>query len=509
MKSLHFKIILLIYLIILGNISAFAKERPKWITEIPSDNRYIYTVGIKTNASTIEDDKRSAANQAIAELITRFGIKSKAQFNEKKTEIETKVSDEFASKTGEINIKGTYIKDWYFEKTEDGRYNVFVLLQYPKEELEKENARISRESAERMFLIDKALKKGLDAEKAGRIKDAFELYLSALNLITEDEDNRRPEAVNRLNNIVQKTRLIIVSGNKQKIKSFQNIENPLIVKVVFDDVTAMPVSNVPVSFDFSEGSGELIKETFTNKDGEAGTEVTKIKPSSNNVSIKAVISAEQWLTTPSSLSQSARNTASALIEKLSSKNVTFQLSPTDVAKKKERVAVLIDEKNLGTELDEGIISSEIISSLKDYGYRIVADFELGKKNSEKIRLAFKKDELWSLDIAFYKLTDIVIGGSINTKQYNKTPEGIFVAEAEAFIKAVYTQNGEVAAKKKVVGERGFGLTPEQAGIDAIKNVGKIIAESIIEQLLSEKETTTPLYPPLPRGELKGGEEEKK
>lgn len=501
MKALPIKSILIFYLIVLTAYGAFAKERPKWITEIPSDNKYIYTVGIKTNASTIEDGRRSAANQAIAELVTRFGIKSKAQFNEKKTQLETKGSDEFASKTDEINIKGTYISDWYYEKTESGRYNVFVLLRYPKEELEKEKGRISRESAERMFLIDKALKKGIDAEKAGRINDAIEIYLSVLNLTAEDDDNKlkRSETINRLNNISQKLRLIIVSGNKQKIKSFKSIENPLIVKVIFDDGIAMPVSNVPVSFDFSQGSGELNKETFTNKDGEAATEVAKVSPSSNNVYIKAAISAEQWITIPSNLSQSARNTASSLIEKLSSKNVAFQLYPTDVAKKKERVAVLIDEKNLGAELDEGIISSEIISVLKEYGYRIVGDFELGKKNAEKIRLAFKKDELWSLDISFYKLTDIVIGGSSNTKQYNKTPEGIYVAEAEAFIKAVYTHNGEIAAKKKVVGERGFGLTPEQAGMDAIKNAGKIIAEAIIEQLLSEKEDTTPLSPPLQRG----------
>ena len=498
MKALLFKSILIFYLIVLTAYAAFAKERPKWITEIPSDNRYIYTVGIKTNAPTIEDGRRSAANQAIAELVAHFGIKSNAQFNEKKTEIETKVSDEFASKTGDINIKGTYIKDWYYEKTENGRYNVFVLLQYPKEELEKEKGRISRESAEKMFLIDKALKKGMDAEKAGRINEAFELYLSVLNLTAEDDDNklRYSETANRLNNIVQKIKLIIASGNKQKIKSFKSIENPLMVKVIFDD--AIPLNNVPVSFDFSQGSGELIKEAATNKDGEAVTEVAKVSPSSSNVYIKAAISAQQWINMPPNLSQSARNTASSLIEKLSGKNVTFQLYPTDAAKKKERVAVLIDEKNLGVELDEGIISSEIISALKEYGYRIVGDFELGKKNAEKIRLAFKKDELWSLDISFYKLTDIVIGGSINTRKYNKTAEGIFIAEAEAVVKAVYTHNGEIAAKKKVVGERGFGLTPEQAGMDAIKNAGKIIAEAIIEQLLSEPLSPSPLM-----GEGKG------
>ena len=138
--------------------NAVSGSLPKWVTKVPSDREHLYFVGINTGAQTLEDGKRSAVKQAIAELTEQFETRSNTRFRERKTELETKVLDEIESYSGKVRIKGTLLKDWYFEKTKDDRYDVYVLIQYPKTELEREKTRIQNEGAEKIATIRKALR---------------------------------------------------------------------------------------------------------------------------------------------------------------------------------------------------------------------------------------------------------------------------------------------------------------------------------------------------------------
>lgn len=54
--------------------------------------------------------------------------------------------------------------------------------------------------------------------------------------------------------------------------------------------------------------------------------------------------------------------------------------------------------------------------------------------------------------------------------------------ADAYIKVISLKNGEVIAQKNKIGIAGFGQTQEQAGINALKRVSTLIADSIIEQM---------------------------
>lgn len=100
-------------------VNAISSSLPKWVKKIPSDREYLYLVGISTGVKTLEDGKRSAVKQAITELTEHFEIHSNTRFRERKTELETKVLDEIDSYSGKVRIKGTILKDWYFEKTKE------------------------------------------------------------------------------------------------------------------------------------------------------------------------------------------------------------------------------------------------------------------------------------------------------------------------------------------------------------------------------------------------------
>src|SRR3989304_3146283 len=64
---------------------------PEWVKRAPADKGYLYFVGIKTGARTVEEGKRSAVRQAITELVEHLEAEVKTKFSEKRTELEAKV----------------------------------------------------------------------------------------------------------------------------------------------------------------------------------------------------------------------------------------------------------------------------------------------------------------------------------------------------------------------------------------------------------------------------------
>ena len=127
-------------------LSRSSKKKPKWITKPPKNTKeYMYFVGSRTGAETLEDAKKSATQNAIGEIITFFGIRAKTEFEEKKGYYLTQVKDSIQAK-GEAQITGSIIDNFYYEQLLDkqsGRQtcDYFVLLKYPVSEIKKEKER--------------------------------------------------------------------------------------------------------------------------------------------------------------------------------------------------------------------------------------------------------------------------------------------------------------------------------------------------------------------------------
>ena len=57
------------------------------------------------------------------------------------------------------------------------------------------------------------------------------------------------------------------------------------------------------------------------------------------------------------------------------------------------------------------------------------------------------------------------------------------SHADAYIKVVNIESGDVAAQKNVVSVAGFGETLELAGIRALEKASTMVTQAIVDQLI--------------------------
>ena len=90
---------------------------------------------------------------------------------------------------------------------------------------------------------------------------------SALHIITPSKKNPEPQDMSasqfesRVKRIVQNLNLATVSGDRQTVKTRKGVAEPLVAKVfLLTEKNVVPLSNIPVIFNYEIGSGVLEKE---------------------------------------------------------------------------------------------------------------------------------------------------------------------------------------------------------------------------------------------------------
>ncbi len=167
----------------------------------------------------------------------------------------------------------------------------------------------------------------------------------------------------------------------------------------------------------------------------------------------------------------------AIKEKTNSLTSEKKCSVKDV-----KVIILVSEKMLGKESDESIVGNEISSKFIESGYRVIGFQDIGKTNVERLEKALQKDMLFSVKDEYVKLADLIVSGNCSTRPGVENPYNMISVIADAYIKVISLKTGEIIAQKNVIGTTGFGLSQEQAEVNALKRAAEIIAEKIIGQM---------------------------
>lgn len=167
-----------------------APVRPSWTSTPPPDSReYRYFVGIQTGASTLEEGKDSAVKDASSEIAEFLRIRIRSEYKERTTQDNQDIEQKISALSAAV-VSGAKIIDVYYEKTTRSdssiraeRYDVYVLVGYPKGEVSKE---IDRQENERRKLAEKSLnwyRKGMGEEREKRFLDARESFQRSIAVI--------------------------------------------------------------------------------------------------------------------------------------------------------------------------------------------------------------------------------------------------------------------------------------------------------------------------------------
>jgi hypothetical protein len=147
-----------------------------------------------------------------------------------------------------------------------------------------------------------------------------------------------------------------------------------------------------------------------------------------------------------------------------------------------RVIVVTSEKNLGNTIKRHILEHELISRVKDKGYRIVDYRTIKNRTVSDLVSSIRQGNTESVKkMGIYYLTDIVVVGFVETKFSERTKD-IYSAHATGQVKI-----HQIGNKKEIVSltrhnVKGFGSNIEKAGLDSINRISKEMSEEAIKSL---------------------------
>lgn len=466
----------------------YAGGIPKWITQTPKEEGYLHIVGVKTGATSLEEGRHLAIQQAIGEIVQYFGFISQTQFYEKKTELTTQILDEIQSTSEKVRIEGAFLQDWYFKKTEQGRYDVYVLIRYPKREIEKEKARQRKEEIDRLFLAQKELSAAVEAEEKGDVISAFAGYADAMRLSSDAEAGKvfHWKAKDRLKTISSQIKLIKLSGDNQKGGPLDGLKDPLVIKATLEtSKKILPLASLPIFFEFIQGEGILTRETVTNHEGEASCQVTRIEPFFETLKVQGFIDSERLFPKKMSLSPEDQQTLNLALNILSNEKAEFQFISC-IPRRNLKVLVCISERNLGKSIEDPIIGNAISQRLYEAGFQLISTKNTGREQIEAKEQFLKEDEQEFPRDRFPEQIQILITGTVSTRSGSDNLGYITSCLADAHLQVISMEDGEVVGKKDILGMRGFGSTKEKAGMNALINISMPLAEAITQQMSAVK-----------------------
>ena len=260
---------------------------PDWVLgkghpDFPQE-RYLVGVGFSDMHSG------SAKDSARSNLAKNLKVKVRSTMVDISTTESTQIELVIETEVDAV-LEGVEIKDGWLDQSK-GVFYAFAVV-----ERTMAASWIQDEISKTESVLKRNLNEGIKAEKRGDVITALSSYLSGykkapsipplkntLYIITNVENNTESQDIStqefesKVKRIAQNLNIDKVSGDRQIVKTQIGVTEPLVAKVFLltqEDDT--PVSNIPVTFKYQKGKGELEKEKTSGSDGTVQTTVHKI-----------------------------------------------------------------------------------------------------------------------------------------------------------------------------------------------------------------------------------------
>ncbi len=164
--------------------------KPEWITKLPKRAGYMYVVGVKSRAKSLEEGKAGAHENATVQVSQFVGTQIQSESESRmSTDGENFASDAVAAQTAAF-IKALQQEDEYYEKTtkmigsyyEEG-YDVWMLASFPLNAADDERKRQAMEQAEMTRDAFKRYQDALAEKGGGNQREAWLLIAKARQIL--------------------------------------------------------------------------------------------------------------------------------------------------------------------------------------------------------------------------------------------------------------------------------------------------------------------------------------
>jgi hypothetical protein len=507
MKKTILVISLLIILVLILSCSGQAKQvqkdtqaAPGWIDtggvdQFPSD-LFITGVGsadVKysdTAAAQAEADSKAMAQVAKQIEVVIQQLSSSFQREVSSGTGDTLSQSDIWEKTAayvKIKVEGVRIESRYYDKKHDRMVSLALLDRMAQGRKISDEITALKSNAAAMTM--EAEKSKTSLQKVHRSVAAYGLAIKKLILAVRKNQYLgiiAPRMIHRdipttlarlqadVTQLMSQFTFEILGGDNQKGIVGGNLPQPLQLKVFYRD---QPAPSVPIMFTFVQGSGNIDPYTRSNPSGLVATTAGNLGPTGDKINkIRAYINVY-----PSN--PNIQKELSAVIAPVYAQ-FTYELPPIEEI----RVAVLINEYNLGYEQRESFLKNQIVQIL-------------GRSKLQVIKKIPQAYQLESYDLTggpgltekLKKLSEIadlaVIGESRATLQNTSSGSSLIIAKARAVIK-IFDLSSNTELGNVDVSTKGAGPDRDEAGRRTLKKLsgsaGKAVDREIQRTLFGKQ-----------------------
>jgi len=386
-----------------------------------------------------------------------------------------------------IKVEGVRIESRYYEKKHDRMVSLAVLDRMAQGRKISDEITALKSNAAVMTM--EAEKSKATLQKVHRSVAAYGLAIKKLILAVRKNQYLAiiaPSMIHRdipttlarlqadVTHLMSQFTFEIIGGDNQKGIVGGNLPRPLQLKVFYRD---QPAPSVPIMFTFVQGSGNIDPYTRSNPNGLVTTTAGNLGPTGDKINkIRADINVY-----PSN--PNIQKELSAVIAPVYAQ-FTYELPPIEEI----RVAVLINEYNLGYEQRESFLKNQVVQIL-------------GRAKLQVIKKIPQTYQLESYDLTggpglaekLKKLSEIadlaVFGESRATLQNTSSGSSFIIAKARAVIR-IFDLSSNTELGNVDVSTKGAGPDRDEAGRRTLKKLsgsaGKAVDREIQRTLFGKQ-----------------------
>jgi len=441
----------LIGIIIFLALPLMAKKKPDWVKERPIDNDYYIGIGFAQITKGSKDHIQFAKDDALKNLSSEIEITISSEIVSSVIETSGILEEELRAQI--ISTTQAQLEDFKLVDTWENKKEYWVYYR-----LARDTYKINR-----IKKIEKAKKLSLDlflearkSEENGGYTKALTFYLQALKPIeayitepliieyNEQELYLSNEIYFSLQNLISGIRIEpVISPLFAKIG--KALKQPVEFSAIYSEGDQQySIANLPLSFKFIKGEGELLSTGRTNAKGIGKTTVSRINSPDKMQIIRTELVINSLIETDSS-----SYLFSNIISSLPIPDSKVILSVSGLT-----ICIESNEKNLGNIENIKYVEPLLKEKLADIGYSFT-------------------DDMTSAD--FFILLDA------------ETSEGSFMYEmysvfADVNISITDMNSGEELYKTSLNKIKGIDLDQTKAGRKALSKCGKTLADTVIPEL---------------------------
>jgi len=447
------RIIAAFILLIVFASTLFAVKKPDWIEKHPISSIYYIGIGVAQKEKDNRDYIQKAKDKALKEIASEITITISSEVISKIIEKSGVIEEDFKSQirsTTEAALEGYELVDTWEDKKEYWVYYRLSKVLYEEQKREKINKAISLS----LDLFSKARNNLKDRN----IEKALLFYLQSLNPIADYigeplETNFQDTTIFLENEIYFSLQNILGNSELQPLtkelnaKIGQAVKKPIEVSAVYFDQNGndIKISNFPITFSFLKGSGDLMKNIRTDKNGIGRCKISKISSQDKFQIVQAELDISSLLPQDST-SIIYRD----IIKSLPIPNAKIILNVSGLS-----IFVDAQELNFGKQIDVPYIEPKVKEILSEKGFIFV-------------------DEIPDADF----MLKINAQSREGSKVYN-----MYSAFVDVTVSVIDVCSSDEINKISLSNIKGIDLDNNKAGLKAFENAAQKVSKEILPILL--------------------------